>query len=78
MSIATLSLWLACLAVTLSFLTLVRSLSAAGAFSVYAGLCFVTFGFVWFCVPETKGLSLEKIQLLWMLRPDRKRDRKLK
>ena len=65
MSLATLSLWLACLAVTLSFLTLVRILSAAGAFWVYSGLCFVTFGFVWFWVPETKRLSLEEIQLLW-------------
>jgi sugar porter (SP) family MFS transporter len=65
MSLATLSLWLACLSVTLSFLTLVRILSAAGAFWVYAGLCYITFGFVWLCVPETKRLSLEEIQSLW-------------
>jgi sugar porter (SP) family MFS transporter len=68
MSLATLSLWLACLAVTLSFLTLVRILTAAGAFWVYGGLCFITFGFVWFWVPETKCLSLEEIQSLWMPR----------
>ena len=37
----------------------------SGAFSLYAGLCFVTFGFVWLWVPETKGLSLEEIQSTW-------------
>jgi sugar porter (SP) family MFS transporter len=68
MSLATLSLWLACLAVTLSFLTLVRILSAAGAFWVYSALCFITFGFVWICVPETNRLALEEIQSLWMPR----------
>jgi MFS family permease len=72
MSIATLSLWLACLGVTLSFLTLVRMLSAAGAFWVYGGLCVITFGFVWVWVPETKDLSLEEIQSLWTSRGPRK------
>jgi hypothetical protein len=72
MSLATLSLWLACLAVTLSFLTLVRILSTAGAFSVYGGLCFITFGFVWFWLPETKGLSLEEIQSFWTPRGRKK------
>ncbi len=72
MSLATLSLWMACLAVTLSFLTLVRILTAAGAFWVYSGLCFLAFGFVWLWVPETKRLSLEEIQLLWAPRGQKK------
>jgi SP family arabinose:H+ symporter-like MFS transporter len=65
MSIATLTLWAACLLVTMTFLTLVRTLSAAGAFRVYAALCGATFLFVWFCAPETKGRTLEQIQHMW-------------
>jgi sugar porter (SP) family MFS transporter len=65
MSIATLCLWMACLAVTLSFLTLVRRLGASGAFGLYAGLCVTTFVFVWRFTPETKGRTLEQIQEFW-------------
>lgn len=65
MSIATLSLWAACLAVTLSFLTLVRGMGASGAFAVYASVCVITFVFVWRGIPETKGRTLEQIQEFW-------------
>jgi MFS family permease len=65
MSIATLCLWMACLAVTLSFLSLVKYLGASGAFALYAGLCVTTFVFVWRFIPETKGRTLEQIQQFW-------------
>ncbi len=65
MSVATLSLWASCLAVALSFLTLMRLLSPAGIFWLYAMLSAVTFVFVWRLVPETKGRSLEQIQRMW-------------
>jgi MFS family permease len=65
MSVATLSLWASCLAVALSFLTLMRLLSPAGIFWLYALLSAVTFVFVWRFVPETKGRSLEQIQRMW-------------
>ena len=65
MSIATLALWAACLLVTMTFLTLVRALSPASAFRVYAALCAATFLFVWFRAPETKGRTLEQIQHMW-------------
>jgi sugar porter (SP) family MFS transporter len=64
-SLATLSLWAGCLAVSLSFLTLMRLLSPAGIFWVYAAWSAVTFVFVWRLVPETKGRSLEEIQSMW-------------
>ena len=32
-----------------------------GAFLIYGSFCFSMFFFVWFLVPETKGLSLEKM-----------------
>ncbi len=65
MSVATLTLWTACLAVTLTFLSLVRMLSAAGTFWLYAGLCAVMFLVVGWVLPETKKKTLEEIQTLW-------------
>jgi sugar porter (SP) family MFS transporter len=65
MSAATLALWAACLAVALSFLDLMKLLSPAGAFWLYATLSAVTFLFVWRWLPETKGRSLEQIQRMW-------------
>jgi sugar porter (SP) family MFS transporter len=65
MSVATLSLWSACLVVSLSFLSLMRLLSPGGTFWIYAALCVVTFIFVWKWVPETKCRSLEEIQRMW-------------
>jgi sugar porter (SP) family MFS transporter len=65
MSIATISLWLACLAITLTFLSMVSWLGAAGAFWTYATLCAAAFFFIWRAVPETKGRTLEEIQQSW-------------
>ena len=63
--IATIALWLACLAVTFTFLTLVSLAGPAGAFCLYASLCVVTVVFVWRFAPETKGRTLEQIEKLW-------------
>ena len=65
MSVATLFIWAACLLVTMTFLSMVRALSASGAFWIYGSLCAVTFVFVWAFAPETKGRTLEEIQHLW-------------
>ena len=64
-SLATSALWAACLAVTFTFLTIVESLGASGAFVLYAILSLITFLFVYLCVPETHGKSLEEIQHAW-------------
>jgi SP family arabinose:H+ symporter-like MFS transporter len=64
MSLATLALWTACLLVTLTFLSLVRWLSASGTFLVYGGLCGVLLVFV-MRLPETKQKTLEEIQAFW-------------
>jgi sugar porter (SP) family MFS transporter len=64
MSIATTVLWLSCIAVSNSFLTLVRSVGAAGTFGVYAGICAI--GVIFFSrLPETRGRSLEEIEQSW-------------
>lgn len=36
-----------------------------GTFLIYGSFCFGMFFFVWFLVPETKGLSLEKMDDLF-------------
>ena len=68
MSVATVFLWCGTLAVTLTFLSLVRTLTAPGAFLLYAVVCVLAFVFVWKEVPETKGHSLEEIERQWFVR----------
>jgi len=70
MSIATICLWIACTTLTMTFLSLVKAVSATGAFLIYSGMCVLTFAIVWRFVPETKGRSLEEIERSWV-RPAR-------
>ncbi len=65
MSVGTMSVWVSCLSVTLTFLTLISTLTTAGAFWFYGLVCGATFFFVLRCLPETKGRTLEEIQKLW-------------
>ncbi len=65
MSIATISLWTACMFITLTFLSLVKAISVSGAFWCYALMCLFTFLFVWRILPETKGKTLEEIEKSW-------------
>ncbi|HZT33427.1 MAG TPA: sugar porter family MFS transporter [Bryobacteraceae bacterium] len=65
MSIATISLWVACVALTMTFLSLVKAITATGAFWLYGAMCMVTCLIVWKATPETKGKSLEEIERLW-------------
>ncbi|UNT71712.1 sugar porter family MFS transporter (plasmid) [Bacillus sp. N447-1] len=55
-------LWLANVAVSLSFPILLESLGASSLFLVYAVIGIVAFLFVFKYVPETKGKSLEEIE----------------
>jgi sugar porter (SP) family MFS transporter len=72
MALATVVLWLADFAVTQTFPMMLRSeqliatFRQAFPFLVYAAFCVLTFLFVWFYVPETKGKSLEEIEQSWM------------
>ncbi len=65
MSLATVCLWVACFAVSQTFLWLLENLKG-NAFFLYAGLCAVAFFFVLACVPETRGKSLEQIERDWL------------
>jgi sugar porter (SP) family MFS transporter len=65
MALATVTLWLSCLLLTSTFLSLVGAVGAAGAFWIYAALSAFTFLFVWRVTPETRGKSLEEIEKMW-------------
>ncbi len=65
MSIATVSLWVACVALTMTFLSLVSAITITGAFWLYGAMCVITYMVVWLATPETKGKTLEEIERLW-------------
>ena len=65
MSVATISLWVACVVLTLTFLSLSRALGPTGAFWIYAGIALFTVVFVGVATPETKGRTLEEIERSW-------------
>jgi MFS family permease len=63
MSIAVAFLWIACFILTYTFPILNRMIGAAGTFWIYAGICLAGFFFLLFRLPETRGKSLESIEL---------------
>ncbi|MEQ9617855.1 MAG: sugar porter family MFS transporter [Deltaproteobacteria bacterium] len=65
MSVATAVIWATYLIVTLTFLSLVDVLGRPETFWLYAGLCIVSYFFVYYYMPETKGMSLEEIEDYW-------------
>ncbi len=68
MSAATIANWIANLVVALTFLDLVDLLGRPGVFFLYAAMTLGAFLFSRILVPETKGLSLEAIDTLWVNR----------
>jgi sugar porter (SP) family MFS transporter len=65
MSIATVCLWLACILVAATFLSLVEAVGSTAAFWLYAATSVLNFLFIWRLMPETKGRSLEEIERSW-------------
>jgi SP family arabinose:H+ symporter-like MFS transporter len=65
MSIATVALWIACVVLTFTFLSIASALGPTGAFTIYAGMCLLTIWVVARFTPETKGHTLEEIEHLW-------------
>ena len=64
-AICTTALWAACFVLTYTFPLLNASVGTAVTFWIYAGICAVGFVFVLRNLPETKGMSLEEIELGW-------------
>jgi SP family arabinose:H+ symporter-like MFS transporter len=65
MSIATVSLWIACVVLTFTFLSLASALGPTRTYCIYVGMCLLTIWIVWRWTPETKGRTLEDIERLW-------------
>jgi sugar porter (SP) family MFS transporter len=68
MAIATVILWVADFAVTLTFPVIADTLNESTAFWLYAVMCAVDFVFMLLVLPETKGKTLEEIERRWMKR----------
>ena len=62
MSVASMANWGSNLVVALLFLDLIRLLTPAGTFALFAVLTLGAFAFAWKFVPETSGRSLEQIE----------------
>lgn len=69
MSIATSVLWLSCILVSNSFLSLLHALGPALTFACYAAVSALAAVF-FFRLPETRGKSLEEIGHFWLLATD--------
>jgi len=57
--------WLANFIVSLSFLSMLDLLGSQITFLCYAGICFISFVFSFYFVPETKKMTLEEIDSSW-------------
>lgn len=65
MSLAVMSLWIACFVLTYTFPLLNSSLGPAMTFWIYAAVCVVGFLFINLRLPETRGKTLEEIEKSW-------------
>lgn len=62
MSVATVSMWVANFLVSLSFPGLYEAVGQAGTFALFGLVCLLAYIFIFYFVPETTGVSLEKIE----------------
>ncbi|KAK2973964.1 hypothetical protein RJ640_030143 [Escallonia rubra] len=53
--------------VAMSFLSITRAITVGGTFFVFAAISALSVAFVYTCVPETKGKSLEEIEQLFQV-----------
>lgn len=52
--------WAGSMVISATFLTMLERITPTGTFSFFAGLCVVSFFFVFFLLPDTAGLELEE------------------
>jgi MFS transporter, SP family, solute carrier family 2 (myo-inositol transporter), member 13 len=64
-SLSTATNWAGNLLIGSTYLSLMAKITPAGAFGFYAGLCLLGWIFVLACFPETAGLSLEEVKMVF-------------
>jgi MFS transporter, SP family, xylose:H+ symportor len=62
-SVTVAMLWVASFVLTYTFPMLDRAVGVSGSFLVYGGICIAGAILVFFAVPETKGRSLEQLEV---------------
>jgi len=65
MGVSIMLLWFADYVVTQTFPMLKDGIGPAATFWIYAGFSLASLLFVMFCLPETKGKTLEEIEAGW-------------
>ncbi|KAJ2855685.1 hypothetical protein J3B02_002039, partial [Coemansia erecta] len=65
-SLATATNWVSNFIISVTFLTMTLHITASGTFWLYASILLIGLVFVFFMVPETKGLKLEDVQKLFV------------
>jgi len=63
MAVATTALWFACFVLTYTFPILNEQLNPSGSFWLYAFICVLGYLYIYRTLPETKGKTLEQIEL---------------
>ena len=61
-SLATATIWGVDMLVVFTFIPIAKRFYLSGVFWLYGALCFLSLLFVYFLVPETKGITLERIE----------------
>ncbi|KAG6908372.1 hypothetical protein DXG01_004870 [Tephrocybe rancida] len=64
-SLSTATNWAGNLLIGSTYLSLMAKITPSGAFGFYAGLCLLGWLFVLACFPETAGLSLEEVRMVF-------------
>ena len=62
MAVCTFALWTGCCTLTFSFPSMNATLGSSGTFWIYSAICISAFIFLFRCLPETKGKSLEQLE----------------